>query len=127
MRGLFLGVLIALAAGTCSIAKTVTADDAAQFKVGVATVSDVEAKLGKPMVATNNSDGTVILTYYAGKTHVKGATFIPIVGLFAGGVDSQSAVLMFIFDGNGLLKSSSSSNSSFDCSSNIANTGCRSK
>ena len=121
----FLVAAALLLVASAAAGKPVTADDAAQFKVGVATETDVEARLGKPMVSTKSSDGTAVLVYYAGKTHVKAATFIPVVGLFAGGVQSNTAALTFVLDANGVLKSSSASQSSLDCSSNIANAGCK--
>ncbi len=124
MRRYLLAVALLLIASAAA-GKPVTADDAAQFKVGVSTESDVEARLGKPMVTTKSSDGTAVLVYYAGKTQVKAATFIPVVGLFAGGVQSNTAALALVCDANGILKGSSASKSSLDCSSNIANAGCK--
>jgi hypothetical protein len=45
------------------------------------------------------------MTYMHFSTEVKAATFIPIVGIFAGGSDSQTTVFIITIDGKtGLVK-----------------------
>lgn len=97
------------------MAKPVTADDVAQFSVGTATLEDIEAKLGKPQSITHNADGTEAVIYIATSTKVKGATFIPYVGLFAGGAKSEVHSATFTFDAGGVLRSTSSTNTETNC------------
>jgi hypothetical protein len=85
------------------------------FAVGVDTIETVEAKRGKPFTTTTNPDGTIMVIYTATKTHVKGATFIPIAGLFAGGAKGHITSKMFFFDSKGVLSSFSSSETNVDC------------
>lgn len=114
MRRILLGMALAvLASGAW--AKTVTADDVAQFKVGTATVQDVEGRLGKPQGTATNSDGTATITYVSAKSHVKGASFIPLVGLFAGGATASTSATVFTFGPDGLLKATSTNTSNVDC------------
>jgi hypothetical protein len=55
---------------------------------------------------------------------VKGSTFVPIVGLFAGGAKSSGATYVFVFGSDGKLMSSSSSGVNVDCSTSIASAHC---
>jgi hypothetical protein len=100
----------------------ISSDDG--FRVGVDTLGTVEGKLGKPFTVTRRSDGTTIATYMTNKTRVKGSTFIPIVGLFAGGAKAHVSTKMFIFDQNGGLKSFSSTNTDTDCHTSMSGYHC---
>jgi hypothetical protein len=102
----------------------VTADDAAQFKVGVATYANV-AKLGKPTSISSNSDGERIIIYATVNARPKAATFIPIVGMFAGGATGETYMATFVFGPDGLLKRSNTTTSNIDCSMHVFSTGCQ--
>jgi hypothetical protein len=127
------GILItaALALSTLSAApavaghREITVDDVAGFKIGVATYGDVIAKLGKPSSVSVLSNGTRTVAYVGFKTHVKAASFIPIVGLFAGGATGDTSVVSFMFGPDGLLQASSATNADVDCSSSIVSAGCQ--
>lgn len=107
-------VALALVAGTAS-AKPVSSADAAQFQIGSATYDDVTGKLGKPATVTTNSDGTVEIAYASTSTHVKAASFVPVVGLFAGGATGKVSVLKFTFGPDHVLKSTTTADSAVDC------------
>ncbi len=117
---------------TCSVlaltasaqAKPLSVDDLAQFQVGVATVEDVEAKLGKPISISASSDGTKVLAYGSVHARPKAISFVPIVGLFAAGATSESTTIVLVFGPDGLLKSTSSSSSNLNCSANLLSAGC---
>jgi len=103
----------------------ITVEDVEQFKVGVSTYADVIAKLGKPSSVSIVSNGTRIVAYVGVKTHVKAATFVPIVGLFAGGATGDTSVASFTFGPDGLLQASSATDSAVDCSGGILSAGCQ--
>ena len=107
-------VAIVLCLGTATNAKPITAEQAAQFKVGSATQAEVIGAFGKPGTMAVNSDGTTQITYMASKTSVKAATFVPIVGLFAGGAKGSVSLATFVFDKDGVLKSFSTTNTNCD-------------
>lgn len=94
----------------------VTMEEASQFKIGVATFDEVTARLGQPQVVTTESDGDRTITYSSIHTSVKAATFVPIVGLFAGGAKAQTSTVTFAFGPDGLLKKSSIGNTTVACS-----------
>jgi len=92
------------------------------FTVGVDTIATITAKLGTPNSTESASDGTTTIRYMAIRTKVKGASFIPIVGLFAGGAKGKSSTKTFTFDAAGVLKSYGSSKFETECK---AFGGCR--
>src|ERR1700722_8009474 len=109
-KGFVIAALVAATAlaGTPAVAgrRQITADDLAQFKVGTATYADVTARLGRPSSFSVLSNGVRIAAYVGVKTRVKAASFIPIVGLFAGGATSDASVVTFTFGPDGLLQRS---------------------
>jgi len=94
----------------------ITDDQLATLKVGSTTLADVEAKFGHPMTVEKSSDGSETLTYTTTKTHIKGASFVPIMGLFAGGSKADVTTDRFDFDKDGVLTKVWSSQTKVDCS-----------
>lgn len=86
------------------------------FKEGADTIATVTAKLGRPNSNEANSDGTTTIRYARVRTSIKGASFIPIIGMFAGGATGKTTTKAFTFGSDGLLKSFSSGNFQTDCS-----------
>lgn len=68
------------------------------MKAGQTTYADVTAQLGPPTSVSTKSDGTKIAVYYSIHAQARPASFIPVVGLFAGGADSRSSSVVFRFD-----------------------------
>jgi hypothetical protein len=97
---------------------------APDYKVGVSRLSDVIAKLGKPNTVTTISDGSIVAAFVSTRTRVKGASFVPIVGMFAGGAKSKISVKVFTFGADGLLKSFTSTDSGTNCSVGIQGSNC---
>ena len=125
MRGLLLGCVVALGLATAAMAgQPITADDLAQFKVGVATPDDVIHKFGKPLSVMKTSDGSETLIYGWTNTHAKAATFVPIVGMFAGGATGQTSSTTFVFGPDHLLMNSSSNVTNVDCSMHGVGMSC---
>src|SRR5690554_6309650 len=96
-------------AGCASSGVRVTDDQMSQFKEGQTTKQDVIAALGQPTTTMRNSDGTTMVMYTYSEARTRGSTFIPIVGAFAGGVDTRSSNVVLTFDQRGVLQSTSSS------------------
>jgi hypothetical protein len=94
------------------------------FQSGVDTLATVSAKLGKPNSVTTMADGSTIAAYISSKTRVKGATFIPVVGLFAGGAKGSMSIKTFTFGKDGKLRTFTSSDTNTNCSSSIVGAGC---
>ena len=111
-------------AGTSASAAKVTLDQVAQFKVGAANYADVTGELGRPFSIEASSDGTKTITYSATEAHIKSASFIPVVGLFAGGATSDMTIIRFTFDASGVLAKTWSSDTHTDCGSAITGVNC---
>lgn len=107
MRTIALCVLMALVVAGCAAPPPapvpVTADRLAGFQKGVTTEAQVVTLLGKPLTTSAGMDGSKILAYASVNTGVRGATFIPIVGLFAGGADMKMNSATFTFGQDGKL------------------------
>lgn len=106
----FIAVLCtAFLAGCVSHGVQVSAEKVAQFKPGVTTEADVVAALGQPSSVTT-TNGTRILMYTGAQAQARPASFIPIVGLFAGGADVRYSMTMFKFGSDGKLVDTSQTN-----------------
>lgn len=87
----------------------------ASLKVGATTYADVVAQFGKPFAVEASSDGSKTLTYMTSKTHIKGASFIPVIGLFAGGAKGDTTTERFEFGPDGVLTKTWTSETHVDC------------
>ncbi len=117
-------VLVALLLSACaSSGVRVTDDQMSQFKEGQTTKQEVIAALGQPTTTMRNSDGTTMVMYTYSEARTRGSTFIPIVGAFAGGVDTRSSNVVLTFDQRGVLQSTSSSSSQYGTATGIAVDG----
>jgi hypothetical protein len=100
-------------------------DEAAQVKPGVTTYQDVLSALGKPTSQSFDSLGNRTIAYTTMRTHIKAATFIPYVGLLAGGMRGDTTLVVFSFGPDGRLVAYQATDSQSNCSSNIFGPGCR--
>jgi hypothetical protein len=102
----------------------IRADDATQFKAGVATEADVITELGAPLSSSTISDGTSILVYSSLHTKPNVASFLPVVGLFAGGASAKATTIVFMFDAGGVLKSATTNATNIRCSVSLFSASC---
>lgn len=108
MRVVLIVLLAATLAGCMSTGVKVDPDQAAAFRPGVTTKQEVVSRLGAPTVQSTLPDGTSILVYSFAAAQARPASFIPIVGMFAGGADVKSSSYSFQFGPDGVLKGLSS-------------------
>lgn len=117
-------VLAALFLSACAATGVkVTDDQLSQFHEGQTTKQEVIAALGQPTTTMRNADGTTMVMYTYSEARTRASTFIPIVGAFAGGVDSRASTAVLTFDQNGVLKSTSTSESQYGTATGIAVDG----
>jgi outer membrane protein assembly factor BamE (lipoprotein component of BamABCDE complex) len=95
--------IIATLSGCSTVGTQVEQADVDRFQKGVTTPADVIAKLGAPQESGHKDNGDTTLSYVYLKGTPKAATFIPIVGLFAGGADVHSTRVTLEFDPTGHL------------------------
>lgn len=113
MRTIAIVAMVALA-GCATTGREISASQMTSMEKGKTTYAEVIQRLGKPTMDTVASDGTRATLYTFAKAGVKGATFIPIVGLFAGGMNVSGSSVTFNFDKAGVLKDYSTSTTNYD-------------
>lgn len=91
----------------------VTDEQLAGLVAGVATEADVIQRLGAPTTRLRQGDGTVMLQYVYAEAQVRAASFVPVVGMFAGGSDVRSNLVMLTFGPDGKLRTTMSSASQY--------------
>jgi hypothetical protein len=92
-------ILVALILVACSSAgRRIDMKYVSYIKKGVTTEQRILERLGKPYSTITSSSGSRVHTYMHSKSKVKASTFIPVVGLFTGGVNTKSTVLRITID-----------------------------
>jgi len=94
-----------------------------KFEKGKTTYAEVVQQLGKPTQSTINMDGTRTAIYIYSQSQMKAASFIPIVGAFVGGADTESTTTILNFDKHSMLTSYSASEGGSSMGTGIANGG----
>jgi hypothetical protein len=112
----YLSVLIALVVlNACtSYGTKVDQGKLSQFVKGKTTYAEVIQQLGKPTQSTVNSDGIRTISYTYGQSQANAASFIPIVGIFVGGAESEYTTVTLNFDKNSILTDYSASEGGMD-------------
>ena len=103
-------VIICLMLASCASAGVkVDQSKMAQFQKGKTTEAEVIAALGKPTDLDQNDDGTHTIKYSYLRGVARPETYIPIVGPFVGGVDTEQTTTSLTFDRHDILIRSSHS------------------
>ena len=89
MKYLILAIAVILS-GCATYGKKIDASAVMKIEQGKTTEQEVYALLGKPMSSSIAQDGKKFLMYMHIKSQAKASSFIPVVGAFAGGADTQS-------------------------------------
>ena len=94
------GFLLTLCSGCMSydteLGTQMTAEKVTQIKKGITTRAEVEALLGPPTSVTMLGNGKRVMSYHytgtKGEMHATAMSYVPIVGLFAGGSKASGVV-----------------------------------
>jgi len=104
-----LAALLLCAGLLCSCASSgVKVDQSAmtEFTAGKSTCADVQARLGPPNVirpSNSGDDSKTVWIYSYGAAQAHPENFIPVVGVFAGGYDTEATAAAFRFTSNCVL------------------------
>lgn len=94
-----------LLAGCATHGNDIDSDFASKIQKGITTEKQVIAELGNPESVGLDGAGNKILTYVYAKSQAKAESFIPVVGSFMGGADTESKSLVVIVDSDtGIVK-----------------------
>ena len=98
-------ILLALVVTGCfSTGNEIDTAKANTFVKGETTEREVIEALGKPVTVTNSANGEKQIVYSHTNTDLDAATYIPIVGIFAGGATSTANYLIVTLDSEGIVK-----------------------
>lgn len=105
----------------------ISADKVAQIKKGITTRAEVEALLGPPAFVSMLPEGKRMMSYSYSSTkaegHATAATYIPYVGIFAGGgrgeAQTRIQTLQIMLDAKGVVED-------YDFADNTSNTAMKS-
>jgi len=87
-----------------------------KIRQGVSTKSDIVALFGEPAGINHKEDGGEEWSYNYEDYSIKPQTYIPFVGLFAGGSTSSSSSLIVTFDKKGTVTAYATNKSGMDTS-----------
>ncbi|AGH44539.1 hypothetical protein [Paraglaciecola psychrophila] len=105
--------------GCTSYGSKIDRNYATSIEKGVTTEAEVVRQMGPPTSMGLGGEGLKTLSYMHVASQFKASTFIPIVGLFAGGADTQTTMLIITIDQEtGIVK-----NWTYNQSDSEVNTG----
>lgn len=120
-KKMFLALALVALAGCASSGTQVTEQQTTQFQKGQTTRSEVIAKLGQPQASTKMDDGTRVDVYSYVHAAANAASYIPVVGLFAGGAHSTTNTATFTYGKNDVLEKIDTTTASADVHTGLAN------
>ncbi len=103
-QALIATLALAILSGCAATGTKLTEQQIAQLEIGKTTYDQAIAILGEPTDVDLDSDGNRILVYEHTKAKAKGVNFIPVVGLFAGGTNTERDITKLYFGKDGVLK-----------------------
>jgi len=108
MKTLFLMLLSLsiLISGCASSGNKQIADTGAVAKIeeGKSTKADVRAFVGQPTKVNFRDDNTEVWEYVYTRGQMRPATLIPVVGWFAGGMDTTGSTLTILFNKDNIVQ-----------------------
>lgn len=121
MRDVIRVIICAALLGGCAAAGVqVTEQQAQAFQVGRSTYADVVAALGEPTSVTLSTRGGRVAVYAYAAISARPQNYIPYIGGLVGGFDERKSAVAFIFDGNGILVETNSTQHSVGSGQNLA-------
>jgi len=76
-----------------------------QIQKSKSTKQDVTNLIGLPSTVSFNTNNEEIWTYLRTKSTIRATTFIPFVGIFVGGADTEIYQITIMFDQSGIVSS----------------------
>lgn len=123
MKRLFMTIFIAtFLIGCATIGTRIEQDKIEQIKEGVTTKEEVIALMGQPPIQTLTSDGETIMTYMFTKAKIRATSFIPVVGMFVSGADTEQAMFQIIINKDNVVEKYLFNKSKMPINTGILNT-----
>ena len=106
MKKSILVLCLVLLVGCATTGNVQISDPATVSKIeeGKTTKAEVRGLVGDPTKVNFDMNKNEIWQYVYSKATAKPASFIPVVGIFAGGADMSGNTLTILFDKNGVVE-----------------------
>lgn len=117
-RAVVIFTLLLIQTSCASYGNKINPDYIATIKKGETTESELIKNIGNPSSIGILPDGQKLLVYTYVYSEAKASTFIPIIGLFAGGANTSTQTLHIWLNDSGTV-----SNYAFTKNNNELNTG----
>ena len=112
---ILVSLVCACASGGNQVLRDATADTVSSVIVdGKTTKADVQKAFGDPSDTSFTDGGNDVWKYVYAHATLKAATFVPVVGLFAGGTDGTKKTLTIMFNKSDVVIKHTMSSSSFE-------------
>lgn len=97
-------VMLALICSCATSGRKINRRSVEELQKGVTTRAEVHRAFGKPQATGLAPDGKKYYMYQYTRAKSKPESFVPVVGLFAGGVDINQKILQIYFDENDIVE-----------------------
>jgi outer membrane protein assembly factor BamE (lipoprotein component of BamABCDE complex) len=104
VKNLIAALLAVAMAGCSSVGKPIARDKINQVQVGVTTEAEVIRMFGVPSTKTLDASGTIVLTWVYSRAAAKPQTFIPVAGVFVGGMNTRLQQLTVLIGKKGRVE-----------------------
>jgi outer membrane protein assembly factor BamE (lipoprotein component of BamABCDE complex) len=105
-------IVAAVCLASCaSVGTPIAQQNISQIKPRVTTEVDLVRMFGPPSTKTLDTNGKTLLGWLYSAAQAKPATFVPVVGAFAGGTDVQVQQLSVLMNKNGTVERYTMNNS----------------
>lgn len=91
-------LILLFASGCASVGTSFDATHVESIQVNRTTRAELESGIGKPMSIGFSGDGKKTATWMYTRAKSRPQNFIPIIGWFLGGVDTETKQLMVVFN-----------------------------
>ena len=108
--------------GCATTGTRIEQDKVKQIKEGITTREEVIALMGKPFMQNLTSDKKIIMMYQYAKVKNRASNFIPVVNVFAGGMDIKQQILQILINENGVVEKYIFTDSNSPINSGLLNT-----
>jgi outer membrane protein assembly factor BamE (lipoprotein component of BamABCDE complex) len=113
-------ILVILLTGCMTMGRKIDQAAADKIEKGKTTREQVVSLVGAPDQITRLGNGDMTFTYSYMRATPKAATFIPIIGIFAGGSDVQHQMFIVTFGPDNIVKDLFSTQGASEASMGIA-------
>lgn len=96
-------ILLLLLAGCASSGTKVDQATFTEFAKGKSTCAEIRQRLGQPSQSVIRDNGDIVLAYSYAASQAHPENFIPVVGAFVRGYDTENTTALFKCNGNDVL------------------------